>query len=111
MLHYHTSTNCVRYYYLSARYGNSPEIIKVLYSQNKIVDVPMWEENISLEPFHSRALTPHEQIDCQGKEVWDIFMTWDELFAEEDKFEVETQELIVLENFKDHLFLPKSMVA
>ncbi len=102
---------CVCYYYLPARYGNNAEIIKTLYSQNNTISVPMWEENIMLEPFHIRYITPEEVQYYNGVEVWEVFQSWDELCAEEQKCEVEENELKILEHFRDSLTLSKSMVA
>ncbi|WP_299825359.1 hypothetical protein [uncultured Pontibacter sp.] len=101
----------VRYYYLAAREGRSAEIIEVLNSKSHTVKVPMWEEDILLEPFHTRALTRKEGAAYNKAEVWKVFEDWEELYGDHEKYSVRQNEMLALENFRNQLYTSQNKVA
>lgn len=111
MLHPENEKACVRYYYLSARNGNSAEIIKVLNSQRYTIDVPMWEEDVILEPFYTRPITSKEEHACRGAETWKLFSDWNKLYADLLKNGVTKEELKELEHYQRNLSSSENMVA
>lgn len=107
MLHPNAKSSCVRYYYLAARNGNSAEVIKVVNGQSYTIHVPLWEEDVVLEPIFSRPMTCKEESSCKGIEVWKLFNDWDKLYkdlkkgAEENdlkKLEANVSGLLVAED-------------
>ena len=105
MLHPIKNTACVRYYYMPARNGNSAEIIEVLNSQQCTIDVPVWEEDIILEPFYMRTITSKEEQTSNGAEIWKLFYDWKKLYADHQKYGVEKADMILLESFRSRLSL------
>ncbi|GAB3201660.1 hypothetical protein ABID22_001421 [Pontibacter aydingkolensis] len=111
MLHPSTNKACVRYYYLAPRNGNKAEIIKVLNSHRYTIDVPMWEEDVILEPFYTRPMTVKEEHNCRGAETWKLFSDWSKVCADLLKNGVAENELKELENYRDNLLSSENMVA
>ena len=103
MLHPNLSQSFVRYYYLAARNGSSAEVIKVLNSQRHTIDVPLWEEDVILEPIFTRPMTRKEKSHCKGGEVWKLFNDWDKFCKDLSKSGVEGNALKELEFYKNGL--------
>ncbi|MEJ8802806.1 hypothetical protein [Pontibacter sp. H249] len=100
---------CVRYYYLPARHDKYAEIIEVVNSQHYTIDVPMWEEDIILEPFYTRFITTKEEKHCRGSEIWKLFSGWEKLYSDHQKYEVEEKDVLLLKEFKNTLLLSKGV--
>ncbi|MBC5993075.1 hypothetical protein [Pontibacter cellulosilyticus] len=111
MLHPENNKACVRYYYLAARNGNSAEIIKVLNSQRYTIDVPLWEEDVILEPFYTRPMTKKEEHHCKGSETWKLFYNWNKLYADLSKNGAGEHELKELQDRQKNLMSAENILA
>ncbi|WP_439881470.1 hypothetical protein ACSX1A_20355 [Pontibacter sp. MBLB2868] len=111
MLYPQDEKTCVRYYYLSARSGNNAEIIEVLNSRCFSVKVPMLEEDVVLEPFHTRQMTPKESKVFRDSETWKVFSCWSKLYENHHKYDVEERELAELEEYRSKLHEVNNLVS
>lgn len=78
----------VSYFYLPASNGKPAEIIVVLNSTSDTIQIPVPEEDVVLQVFFQRSITPAEAKRYGTEEIWRIFNTWPLLKADHAKYNV-----------------------
>ncbi|WP_347157765.1 hypothetical protein [Pontibacter chitinilyticus] len=82
-----------RYFFLSAREGRQPEVIVVLNSDSKQVQVPMRDEDVDLSCFFERCMTLKEMADTAQTQTWKVFSNWEELIIDHQQMGVNREVL------------------
>ncbi|WP_461490540.1 hypothetical protein [Pontibacter sp. HJ8] len=99
------------YFYLPASEGRSAEIILIVNSDRRFVQVPMREEDVVLEAFFQRDMTEMEINSFGTNQVWQIFGTWNDLADDHIRYRVSDYVLSELYYFKDLFPLSEGMAA
>ncbi|MBX0334826.1 hypothetical protein K3G39_16415 [Pontibacter sp. HSC-14F20] len=101
----------VAYFYMPANDERPAELIQILNCDQTYIHVPMREEDVTLDAFFVRDMTEAEIQNCSDRQVWQIFVHWDELHEDHVRYKVSAKVLKELEQFKSKFPLPESMVA
>lgn len=101
----------VAYFYMPPNDGRPAELIEILNCARTYIHVPMREEDITLEAFYVRDMTEAEIHNFSGGQVWQIFVSWDELLGDHERYKVDTTVLSEIKSFRSKFPLSESMAA
>lgn len=87
------------------------EIIQIMNTDRRYIQVPMREEDIVLEAFFQRDMTVAEIDSFGSNQVWQIFGTWHDLLDDHLRFDVSDFVLSELSRYRDQFPLPKGIAA
>jgi hypothetical protein len=99
------------YFYLPASEGRPAEIILIVNSDKRFIEVPMREEDVVLESFFQRDMTDVEIKTLGNNQVWQIFGSWNDLADDHIRYQVSDYVLSELFYFKELFPLSEGMAA
>lgn len=100
-----------RYFFLKTKEDKIKELIVVLTSDSNTVQVPMREEDLELESFFERSMTPKEVASAGNNQMWKIFNTWDALLSDHQKMGVNEELINSLIDYKNRFALQEEALA
>jgi len=100
-----------RYFFFRSKENEIQELIVVLTSDSKTVQVPMREEDVELQSFYERSMTPQEVASANNNQVWKIFNTWNALISDHQNMGVNQDLLNDLINYRNQFALQEEVLA
>ncbi|MER2996163.1 hypothetical protein [Pontibacter populi] len=102
MLHHPSQLPQVCYFYLPSLNGKPAEVIAVLNSSSDTIYIPVPEEDVQLNAFFQRSITPAETRRFGTDSTWRIFTSWCDLETDHNKYGVSLAILDMLLNCRDN---------
>lgn len=100
-----------RYFFLHAKENEVKQLIVVLTSDSPTVQVPMREEDLELNSFFERSMTPQEVAAAENNQIWKIFNTWNALISDHKKMGVNQKLLNDLVDYRNQFALQGEVIA
>lgn len=100
-----------RYFFLKTKENKIKELIVVLTSDSQTVQVPMREEDLELQSFYERSMTPQEVASAENNQMWKIFNTWNALISDHQKMGVNQDLLNDLIDYRNQFALQEEVLA
>ncbi|MBF9252286.1 hypothetical protein I2I11_03185 [Pontibacter sp. 172403-2] len=100
-----------RYFFLKTKENKIRELIVVLTSNSQTVQVPMREEDLELQSFYERGMTPQEVATAENNQMWKIFNTWNALISDHQKMGVNQELLNELIHYRNQFALQEEALA
>ncbi len=101
----------VAYFYMPPNEERPAELIEILNFDRTHIHVPMRDGDITLEAFFVRAMTEAEIQNYSGSQTWQIFLSWEEMQEDHQRYRVPTYFLQQLVQYKEQFPLAEGMAA
>jgi hypothetical protein len=110
-LHPKSSQLQVCYYYLPSQDSKLAELIVIINDATSSIRIPVPEEDLELHAFFHRELTQRESERFGLETTWRIFLSWEDLKSDHEKYKVSAETIALLMDCQELMPLQDNTVA